>query len=184
MPELLGRQGRPAGKRRAGAEDAVRAHHAFGQIRDMHGSAFSAARTGRLAENFGHHLVHIDTLGNAMAVAAVGRRDPIVVIEMAHDPGGRGFLAGIEVNEAGNFAVGKTRVNAFFELADGAHRPIDVQQPVPAQGKGVIAHHFLPMVVFSFVEAQRRRHPGRGRFLPHSACIPAHPPCEMRSFAR
>ncbi|KWV89522.1 hypothetical protein PFLmoz3_00816 [Pseudomonas fluorescens] len=62
-----------------------------------------------------------------MSVAAVVGRDAIIVIEMRHDTSGAGFLAGIQVNETGDLAGGELHMQAFFEIADGAHHGVGMQ---------------------------------------------------------
>ncbi|MNG00959.1 hypothetical protein D3C84_839170 [compost metagenome] len=63
-----------------------------------------------------------------MAVTTVVGRDAIVIAQVGHDAGGRGFFAGIQVDETGNLARGELHVQALFEGADGAHHLVGVQQ--------------------------------------------------------
>ena len=68
-----------------------------------------------------------------MAVPAVGGRDGVAVVEVAAHAGGRGLLAGVEVDEAGDVAGGELLVHPLLEVADGAHRPVGVEQGVRRQ---------------------------------------------------
>ncbi|MNG92340.1 hypothetical protein D3C79_512720 [compost metagenome] len=124
----LGSQPGPGYKRCTGPDDAVGAEHAFFQVGDMHRTALATAHAGLLAVDFGHHAVHIHALGDAVAMTAVGRGDAVAVAQVGHDPGGGGFFAGIQVDEAGDLAGGELHVQAFFEGADGAHHFIGMQQ--------------------------------------------------------
>jgi hypothetical protein len=144
MAQFLGRQRRPAGERRAGAENAVGPHHALRQVGDVHRPALAAARAGRLAVDLGHHLLHVDTLGNAVAMAAMRRGDPVIVVEMHHDPGRRGLFPGIEMDEAGDVAAREVDMQPLLEFADGPHDAIGFEQPCLAQRKWVVAHLCSP----------------------------------------
>src|SRR5207237_3605782 len=115
---IFGGECRAAGKRRAGAQDAVGAHHALGKIGDVHRAALAPAGAGRLAVDLAHHVADIDALGDAVAMAAMGRGDAIAIVEMYHDAGGGGLLAGVKMDEAGNVALGKFIWYGFFEFAN------------------------------------------------------------------
>ncbi|MNN17489.1 hypothetical protein D3C81_1306790 [compost metagenome] len=132
----LGGQGGPGHQRRSGADDTVGAKHAFFQVGDVHRAALAAAHAGLLAVDLGHHAVHIDALGDAVAVATVGRGNAVAVAQVGHDPGGGGFFAGIKVDEAGDLAGGELHVQAFLERTDGAHHFIGMQQLFSAQVSG------------------------------------------------
>ena len=66
------------GDRHAGADDAVGAEHAEGEVVDVHRSALAAAVTGGLAHQLGHHPREVAALGDEMSVATVGRCDVVV----------------------------------------------------------------------------------------------------------
>ncbi|MNN15015.1 hypothetical protein D3C81_1281100 [compost metagenome] len=102
----------------------------------MHRAALALADAGLLAVDLGHHPVHIDALGDAMAVAAVVGGNAVLVVQMGHHPGGAGFLAGIEVDEAGNFAGGELHMQALLEGADGAHDPVGMEELFGIQRSG------------------------------------------------
>lgn len=93
----------------------------------MHRAALAAANAG-FAVDLGHHAVYIHTLGDAVAMAAVGRGDAVAVAQVGHDPGSGGLFAGVQVDETGDLAGGELDVQAFFKGADGAHHFIGMQQ--------------------------------------------------------
>ena len=74
----FGSQRRAGGQAHAAADDAVGAEHVLIHIRDVHAAAFAARVAGRPAEQFGHHLLGIATLGNGVAVATVRAGHPVV----------------------------------------------------------------------------------------------------------
>lgn len=131
-----GGQRRTGRQRCAGTDDAIGAEHAFLLIGDVHGAALTAADAGFLAVDLGHHAEHIHPLGDAMTVATVVGGDAIVIVKMGHDPGGTGFLAGIQMHEAGNLAGGEFHMQAFFEITDGAHHGVGMQQLISGQVGG------------------------------------------------
>ena len=120
------------GERRAGgqvvaaAHDAVGAQHAHGEVGDVHGAAAALAQAGLLAEDLRHHAVHVSALGHAVAVAAVGGLDHVVLPQSGADAGGDGLLADVQVHEAGDLAVQEVVLDALLELADGAHGLVEV----------------------------------------------------------
>jgi hypothetical protein len=134
----LGSQRGTGGERRAGTDDTVGAEHALLQVGDVHGAALALADAGLLAIDLGHHPVYVHTLGDAVAMAAVGGGDAILVGEVRHDAGGGCLLAGIEVDESGDLAGGELHVEPFFEGTDGAHDPVGMQQLVSGQVSGHI----------------------------------------------
>jgi hypothetical protein len=68
-----------------------------------------------------------------VAVAAVGRDDLVIGREMLAHADRDGFLAAVEVGEAGDFAGLDVNVETFFELADDFHLAIGSQQLVAAE---------------------------------------------------
>ena len=70
----------------------------------------------------------IAALGDAVAVAAVGRGDVVLVVQMQADADRGGLLAGIEMDEAGDVAGRELVVDGVLELADGAHLPVGLEQ--------------------------------------------------------
>ena len=144
MAQLLRSQCRPAYQGSAGAQNAVGAHHALGQIGNMHRPALARARAAGLAVDLGHHLFHADALGDAVAMAAMGRGDAVMVLQVHHDADARGLFPGIEVHEPGDVAATEIDMQTFFELADGLHPPISLEEPVFFQWEWIVAHVVLP----------------------------------------
>ena len=68
---MFGRQGSAADQRRSAADNAIGAHHPLVEIGDVHRAALAFAGTADLAEDLGHHAVDRDTLGDAVAMAAM-----------------------------------------------------------------------------------------------------------------
>ena len=123
----LGGQRRAADQRRAAADDAVRAHHALGQIGDVHRAALAAAQPVLAPEDLGHHGLGIAALGDAVAVAAVGRRDAVLVVQVQADADAGSFFARIQMDEPRDVAGGELVVNGVLELANQAHLPIRLE---------------------------------------------------------
>ena len=138
----LGGQRGAADQRRAAADDAVGAHHALGQVGDMHRAALAAAQTVAPAEDLGHHAVDVAALGDAVAVAPVGAGDVVAVVQVdAHADGGC-FLPGVEMDESGNAAFGKLAMHTLLELADRVHGAVALQKLFAIE----LHSRFLPSV--------------------------------------
>ncbi len=71
-----------------------------------------------------------------MAVTAVRADDVVGVRQLLADTDRDGFLAGIQVGEAGDLAGLDLDVQALFELADRLHLTIGAQQQVLVLGHG------------------------------------------------
>ena len=69
------------------------------------------------------------------------------VVQMHHDAGGRGLLAGIEMDEARNIALGEFDMQPLLEFADRAHGAIGLQQTGLVQGKWIVAHGVLLLLI-------------------------------------
>ena len=128
----LGGQRRAADQGRAAADDAVRAHHALGQIGDVHRAALAAAQAVLAAEDLGHHGLGIAALGDAVAMAAVGGRDAVLVVQVHADTDARCLLAGVQMDETRNVAGREFLVNGVLELANQAHLLIRLEQLLTA----------------------------------------------------
>ena len=94
----------------------------------MHGAALAIAGSALASVDLLHHRHRVHALGDAVAVPAMGTGDAVAVMQVVQDADARGFLAGIQVDEAGNVAAREIHVQAFLELADRAHPAVDVQQ--------------------------------------------------------
>src|SRR5215469_10158634 len=141
----LGGQRRPADQRRPATDDAVGAEHALGQVGDVHRAALAMAAAGPAAVDLGHHLAYVDALGDAVAVAAMGARDRVTVVEVAAYADRRSLLAGVQVDESGNLAGRELGVDAFFKISDRPHQPVGAQQLLPGQSVPLhrVGHVFL-----------------------------------------
>jgi hypothetical protein len=111
---------------------AIATHHALGQIGDVHRAALAAAQAILAAKNLGHHRLDVAAFGDAVAVAAVGRGDVILVVQMEADADPRRLFAGIEMDETGDVARRELLVDGVLELADGAHLSVGFEQLVTA----------------------------------------------------
>ncbi len=81
----------------------------------------------------------IEALGEAVAVAAMGRGDDVVVAQRpARADGGR-LLPDGEVDEAGHEAVAVQRGDALLEPADERHAAVHLQQVRVREHRGGIA---------------------------------------------
>ena len=124
----LGRQARAHRQGRAGADDAVGAQHALADVGDVHRTGPALAQAVAPAVDLQHHPLHVAALGDAVAVAAVGRDDIVVVGQVFAHADRDGFLAAIEVGEAGDFALGDLGVKPLLELADRLHLAVGPEQ--------------------------------------------------------
>ena len=68
--------------RNAAGDHAVGAEHADGEIGDVHRAALAAAIAGGAAVELRHHARGIGALGDRVAVAAVIRRQPVVLAQI------------------------------------------------------------------------------------------------------
>src|SRR5690348_10933251 len=87
----------------------------------MHRAALAAAESVFLAEDFLHHAVGVDALGNAMTVASMRGGYGVTPVEVHADSDARGLFAGIQMDEARNVAGREFVVYRLFELADRPH---------------------------------------------------------------
>src|SRR5271163_5092969 len=104
------------GKWRRAAYDCVCAEHPHRQIGDVHRATFPLTQARLSSENLVHHSAHIASLGNTVAVAAMGRGYMIAFQKRLADPDCDRFLASVEVNEAGNIARLILLVQTLFKL--------------------------------------------------------------------
>src|SRR6266540_2461052 len=135
----LGGEPGPAGQRRAAPDDAVGAEHAAGDVGDVHRAALALAGAVDPAEQLGHHRAELDALGDAVAVAAVGRGDEVPVFEVGADADGDRLLTGVEVDEPGDEPVGEQLRHPFLEGSDGHHPVVEPEGLVLGQ-----LHRVLP----------------------------------------
>ena len=71
----------------------------------MHGAAASPGTAGAAAEDLGHHFPQVATLGQVMAVRAMGAEDVVVVVQVRTHAHGHGFLPRVQVRRADDFLL-------------------------------------------------------------------------------
>ena len=110
--------------RRARADNAVGAQHALVDVGDVHGAALAVAQAFLASPDLLHHPFDIAALGEAMAVAAMGRDDLVSVGQMLANAHRDGFLPAIKVGETGDLAALDLFMKTFLEFADQLHLPV------------------------------------------------------------
>ncbi len=123
----LGRERGAGGDAGRTADDGIGAEVARLRIRDVHRAALAAAVTRLLAEQLGEHPVDRGTLGQAVAVAAVGAGDEVVAAQGLADPDGHAFLAYIEVGQPRHLRALVQLVHLLLEGANLGHLAVHVQ---------------------------------------------------------
>ena len=104
-------------------DDAVGAEHADAEIGDVHRAALALAIAGLPAVELGHHAVEVRPLGDAMAVAAMGRDDPVAAAQRRADADRDRLLADIAMHDAVDLADEIIGRGALLEPADRQHPP-------------------------------------------------------------
>ena len=102
-------------------DDPVGAEHADAEIGDVHRAALALAVAGLPPVELGHHAVEVGALGDAVAVAAMRRDDPVAAIERGADADGDRLLADVAVHDAVDLAGEIIGRGALLEAADGEH---------------------------------------------------------------
>src|SRR6202007_1810495 len=85
-------QRRASSDRIAGTDDPIGAQHADTQVGDMQGAPLASAVAVGASEEFSHHPVHARAFCQAVAVAAVIRRDVVILLQSGADPHATRFL--------------------------------------------------------------------------------------------
>ena len=124
----LRRQTSPGGQSEAAGDNAVGAQHTDRKVGNVHGATLALTIAGSAAKEFGHHLLDIGALGDAMAVATVRTGDIIGLREMRADGNGHGFLANVRMQGAHDFALAGLVFRLFLEQADAPHARVDFLQ--------------------------------------------------------
>jgi hypothetical protein len=137
----LCRERRAHRDRRSAADDAVGAEHSLIDVGDVHRAALALAKPFAAAPDFLHHAVKVTALGQAMAMAAMGRNDLVGRVQVLANAHGHGFLAAVEVSETGDLAGLYLAVQAFLEFPDHLHLAVGAQQRLAAQ-----LHSLLPVI--------------------------------------
>ena len=88
---------------------------------DVHRAAEAAAVAGLASHELGHHAVGAGTLGDAVAVAAVGGGDHIPLPQGGYGPDGDGLLSDVEVRRPVDLALGVEVVDLLVEGAAEEH---------------------------------------------------------------
>src|SRR6266540_6028566 len=134
----LGGEPRPAGQRRAAADDAVGAEHAAGDVGDVHRAALALAGAVDAAEQLGHHRAQLHARAAAAGGAAVPSGDEVLVPEVGADTHRDRLLTGVQVHEPGDLAVGEQLRHAFLEGSDGHHAVVEPEGLVLGELHGVL----------------------------------------------
>src|SRR5437016_9894396 len=87
----------------------------------MHRAAFALAVAGLPPVKLGHHAVEVGALGDAVAVAAMRRDDPVALPERGADADRDRLLADIAMHNAVDLAGVVVGRSAFLEAANGQH---------------------------------------------------------------
>ena len=119
--------------RRSATDDGVGPEHALRHVGDVHRAALALAEAVTAAVDLEHHARHIAALGDAVAMAPMGARDPVGIAQVLADADRDGFLAGIKVREPRDLAGLDLDVQSLLELADGLHLPVGAEQSVRGQ---------------------------------------------------
>ena len=115
------RQRRAHRGRNAGPDQPVGPQQAGLGVIQVHAAATAAVASRRSAGQLGQRLLGRQALGQRMAVAAMGAGDGILPPQVGAHPDGRGFLAHVEVNEAGNLPGPVEALHPQFEPSDQHH---------------------------------------------------------------
>ena len=122
------REAGAGGERDAAADDRVRAEHPAREVRDVHRAAAALAEAVLAAVDLGHHRPEVAALGDAVAVAAVGARDVVVVVEVGADARRDRLLADVHVHEARDLTGAELARDPLLEEPDREHRPVEAEQ--------------------------------------------------------
>ena len=129
----LRRQTRASDDRDPAGDNAVGAEHADRKIGDMHRAALALAIAGLSAVELGHHAVEVGALGDAVAMAAMGRNDPVALAKRRTDADRDRLLAYVAVDDAVDFAGEIVGRGALLETPDRQHRPKHAQLHIRRQ---------------------------------------------------
>ncbi|GIU86514.1 MAG: hypothetical protein KatS3mg009_1029 [Acidimicrobiia bacterium] len=116
------------GDRQACGDDPVRAEDADPGIRDVHRAAAAAVGAVGAREQLGEHRERVESLGEAVPVPAVRRRDHVGRAQRpARADGGR-LLADGQVHEAGHLACAVAGCDPLLEPAHDQHPPVHLEE--------------------------------------------------------
>ena len=94
----------------------------------MHRAAFAIAEAVFFARELEQHRLDFAAFGDAVAMAAMGAGDVILIGHIETGGDRDGLLVAIDVDEPGQLALLVFRAHALLKLADGFHQPIGVGQ--------------------------------------------------------
>ena len=140
------------GDRNVGAYHSVCAEHTLVNVGDVHGAALALVGAGGLAQQFGHHLLEVNTLGDAVVVAAVRAENVVVVAEVGADARGHRLLAYGRVHTA-QLARVRLASGLLLESAYRDHGPVHPQERIFIQFRIDGAHNIPPWKSLSMREA-------------------------------
>ena len=132
------------GDRQTSSDDPVGAQHADRKIGDVHGTALAAAAAALAPEQLQHHGLGIRTLGDGVAVTAVGGGDLVVEREIGANAGGDRLLTDREMDRAADQAVLLRRLGRLLEGTDALHGLKLPQQACPIRVAAVFRHRHPP----------------------------------------
>ena len=98
------------------------------RVGDVHGTTAAAVRPLVLGHQLGEHPERVHALGEAVAVATVGRRDDIGRAQWPARAHRRRLLPDREVHEAGHLTVPIERGHPLFETADEQHPAVHLDE--------------------------------------------------------
>ena len=119
----------------AAADEAVRAEQADRGVVEMHRAAAAAAAAVVLAVKLGHQHARVHALGQRMAVAAMGRGDPVGRPQVGADARRGRLLADVEMQEAGRLALAAGDLRRELELPQQHHGPVEPDHRRPRRGR-------------------------------------------------
>ncbi len=133
------RGGRGTGRdRQARADDSVGAEDPECRIGDVHRTAAPAVRALVLGHQLGEHPERVETLGEAVTMAAMGGRDHVGRAERPAGAHGRRLLPDRQVHEARHLAVAVERGHTLLESADHEHPPVHLEELGVSEHEAVI----------------------------------------------
>jgi hypothetical protein len=91
----------------------------------------AAAVPGLASQQLREHLPEVGTFRDAVTVAAMGGRDPVVVAEVRTHARGDRLLAGVAVDRAPDLVLAEERGGALLEPADRPHHPVQLERGGP-----------------------------------------------------
>ena len=132
-PRDLRGQRRAGRDRQARADDPVGAQDAEREVDYVHRAALALAVAFALAVELGHHAVEPATLGDQMAVAAMGRSDAVGLAQRRANAGRARLFADRNVHEARNLAGDREVAHPPLELPNPLHRAVHLEHHVFAE---------------------------------------------------